>query len=61
VAAPVAAPRPVVTTATEPDVRVTIGRLEVRNGSTPAATEPRARPSGLRSLEEYGAAREARR
>lgn len=42
----------------EPDVRVTIGRLEVRAGPTAGMPEPaRRQAAGLRSLEEYGAAR----
>lgn len=45
----------------EPDVRVTIGRLEVRTAPTapgPGTPESSRRaPAGLRSLEEYGAAR----
>jgi len=42
----------------EPDVRVTIGRLEVRAAPSARTPEPSRRaPAGLRSLEEYDAAR----
>lgn len=53
---------PTAAAATAPDVHVTIGRLEIRTGPAPTQASERSREpraSGLRSLEEYGAARAA--
>ena len=45
-----------------PDVQVTIGRLEVRAPAVGTPTERRlSRPTGLRTLGEYGAAKGASR
>lgn len=43
--------------APQPDVHVTIGRLEVRTGAVAPPAAQRRAPARLRSLEEYGAQR----